>query len=114
MRLLINRHPRSLLKEFDKALYRELCGLLVTPRMLWGIDEALSLGATWAADNDCFQRLDKPAFVRMLKKIAAYPNCKFVSAPDVVANAEATLLRFRLWQPVIFTDCQSHLSLKMA
>jgi hypothetical protein len=57
----------------------------------------------WAADNDCYQQLDKAAYVSMLKRIASVDTSRllFVSAPDVVGDAAATMLRWRMWQPVI-------------
>jgi hypothetical protein len=108
--LLVNRHPTKLTSEFGELNYRSHLGLLVTPRMFSGIEQALALGVTWAADNDCFNGLDKPKFIAMLKLVARYPGCKFVSAPDVVGDALGTLTRFRMWQPVI----RNHFKLPVA
>jgi hypothetical protein len=37
----------------------------------------------------------------MLKRHAGIPGCLWVVAPDVVADARATLTRFKMWQPVL-------------
>lgn len=87
--------------EVGESTYRQNLGLLLSPRMVNGVERANELGAAWAADNDCFNGLDKAKFVAMLKLIRNVPNCLFVTAPDVVADAKATLLRFELWQPAI-------------
>lgn len=59
------------------------------------------LGASWAMDNGCFHGLDKPAYIKMLKSNAGTPGCLWCVVPDVVCDAEATLKRFRMWQPVV-------------
>jgi hypothetical protein len=60
-------------------------------------------GWLWAADNDCYQRLDRAAYIAMLKRIAAADTSRllFVSVPDVVGDAAATMLRWQLWRPVL-------------
>lgn len=77
-------------------------GWLITPRSP-KVDQAVRAGVPFACDNDCYQRLDKPAYVRMLKRIATADRTHllYVTAPDVVADSAATLLRWRLWQPVL-------------
>lgn len=53
----------------------------------------------WAADNDAFSDWNEQRFLRMLDRITGRPGCLFVSAPDVVGDAQATLERFREWLP---------------
>lgn len=110
MKLLVCRHPTGITREIGELNYRSHLGLLVTPRMVNGIEQALALGVTWAADNDCFNGFDKPKFLDLLKLVSKYPGCKFVTAPDVVGDAVATLTRFRMWQPVI----RNHFGLPVA
>lgn len=76
-------------------------GGLITPRSGNSVNWYLSRGMEWACDNDCFQSLDREAYIRMLKNLAGIPGCLWVTAPDVVANSEATLTRFKMWQPVL-------------
>lgn len=56
-------------------------------------------------DNDCFTGFNEPLFIRTLKTACEYRDrVRFVSAPDVVADAETTLERFETWQPIITRD----------
>lgn len=50
-----------------------------------------------AADNDCFQGLDRKAFVAMLNAVAGVPLL-FISVPDVVGDHRATARRFARWR----------------
>lgn len=72
-------------------------GRLIQPRHTSSIERTAEAGTPWAADNDCFQGLDAPAFCRMLDRITDLPGCRFVTVPDVVGNAEATLHLFDQW-----------------
>lgn len=74
-------------------------GRLVQPRCFTTLGRTAERGFPWAADNDAFGTFDEPAFVRMLDAIAGIPGCLFVAAPDVVADADATLERFERWAP---------------
>ena len=64
-------------------------------------------GRTWAMDNGAFTGLDVPGFLRMLRAYQPYQGthgyqaCQFVTAPDTVANAAATLEQFADWEPLI-------------
>jgi hypothetical protein len=58
-------------------------------------------GAIFAADNSAFSNWSPARFCTMLGRIAGKPGCKFVAAPDIVADARATAERFRVWQPVL-------------
>jgi hypothetical protein len=76
-------------------------GGLITPSCGNSVDWYLKRGMTWAMDNDCFNELDEPAYRAMLAKNAGIPGCMWVSCPDVVADAPATLARFVEWYPVL-------------
>lgn len=79
-------------------------GRLCVPRDCSRVAETAALGVPWAADNDAFGGWGaekEAAFLRMLHSIAYVPGCLFVAAPDVVADAEATLERWaEWWQPI--------------
>lgn len=56
-------------------------------------------GRKWAVDNGVFTRgLEPTRFWNFLKKMESKkPQCLFVVAPDMVANAIVTLQSFRYW-----------------
>ncbi len=71
-------------------------GRLVTPRHFSSLHE--HKGWPWAADNDCFQRLNPHGYSAMLDALVGAPGrCLFVTAPDVVADARATAHLFEVW-----------------
>lgn len=80
-------------------------GVLVVPRA--GNHPEHVQGRVWAMDNGAFSGLDVPAFLRMLRRYQpyqasqGYQACRFVTAPDVVANAAETMDLFRDWEPAI-------------
>lgn len=71
-------------------------GRLLSPRHFARAHESAAVFPT-AADNDCFQRLDAPAFRSMLAALVGAPLL-FIAVPDVVADARATLRRFARWR----------------
>lgn len=52
-------------------------------------------------DNGAFSGFDEGAFVRMLERFAGVPGCLFVTAPDVVGDAAATLERWPFWSRLL-------------
>lgn len=92
-------------------------GRLIQPRHTSSIELTEAAGITWAADNDCFQSLDPRAFSEMLDRIRPIAGatleaghvvdrrrssrCKFVTVPDVVADARETARMFELWAPAL-------------
>ena len=74
-------------------------GLFTSP--LTGGGRVDDLGLPWASDNDCFSgRFDAGRYVRFLAKND--PSlCKFVTCPDVVSDASATLELYHYWAPII-------------
>jgi hypothetical protein len=58
-------------------------------------------GRIWAMDNGAFSGLDVPLFLRMLRAYRGWKDCLFVTAPDVVGDAEKTIEQFREWEPLI-------------
>ena len=77
-------------------------GHLYTPRA--GNDPAVIFGSgrVVAADNDCFNGLDRVRYLRMLRRLQPYADrIAWLAAPDVVGDAAATLARWRLWTPTL-------------
>jgi hypothetical protein len=72
-------------------------GRLATPRS-WDAAQTYS-GWVWAADNGAFAGFDKEAYERMLGAMRLMPGCLWVTAPDVVADHDATIQLFRTWHP---------------
>jgi hypothetical protein len=86
--VLINGGPA-----LDRFGATGLLGRLISPRS----GNLVRPGERWAADNDAFLAWDEGRFVRMLGRVEGQPGCLFVAAPDVVADARATLERFWDW-----------------
>lgn len=76
-------------------------GWLRTPRNGNSVAGIVASGVQWACDNDCFQRLNRTAYLTMLRQVSDQPRLLWVATPDVVADAAATLTRFRLWAPAL-------------
>lgn len=89
MLILINGGP-----PLDRYGVNGNLGRLVSPRS----GNLIRPGERWAADNDAFLAWDETRFVRMLNRLDGQPGCLFVTAPDVVAEAKATLSRFWDWR----------------
>jgi hypothetical protein len=71
--------------------------------MLTGLDITEGCHVPWAADNDCFGGFHEGRYLEMLEAITYRPGCLFVVAPDVVADAGATLDLFDQWEPTLRT-----------
>ena len=87
-----------------RTLRRRACpylGHLLSPMARNHIDSLLQTGLVWAADNGAYSGFNADAFQRMLRQLIGKPRCLFVVAPDVVADAAATLELFDSWQPII-------------
>lgn len=78
---------------------RKYLGFLATPAAGNSIKSILSLGIPWACDNGAFSGFDSEAFSIFLVR-AAHAERKpiWVTCPDVVADAGATLDLFGQWQ----------------
>ena len=96
MILLVSGATRTLRQLPDKSRL----GHLLTPRAGDSIDTLLANGLPVAADNCAFSAWDETAFVRMLHKLRGKP-VMWVTAPEVVGDASATLALFEKWEPII-------------
>jgi len=78
-------------------------GVMVGPRDGASLQTVAATGRPWAADNDCFQQLDVDAYWRLLRRLHHADRSRFlwVTVPDVVADAGATLDRWSEWFPQV-------------
>ena len=84
-----------------RAFDRPDVGRLLTPRHASHSSETHRLGIEWACDNDAFSGFHEPRYLNMLTAIAGAQGCRFVTAPDIVEDAEATLDLFSGWHRTI-------------
>lgn len=96
MILLLTRSLASVQK-----LDRPDIGRLLTPRHYAHALDTSRLGIEWACDNDAFSGFHEPRYLNMLAAIAGTRGCRFVTAPDIVEDAEATLDLFSIWHRTI-------------
>lgn len=96
MLLLITKGLQSLLKYDPRNV-----GRMLTPRALGRIHDTPRAGFLWAADNDAFSGFHHDRYVKMLDYIADVPGCLFITCPDVVGDADATLQLFDKWHDLV-------------
>jgi len=92
MMLLVSGATRTM----DRLRGQANLGRLLRPGNGNGPDEL-----PWAVDNGAFAGFDEGGFTRLLAKLSGAPGCQWVVAPDVVADAAATLALFDVWEPRI-------------
>lgn len=84
-----------------EAMSAGLIGMIATPKQGQRIPD----GATWCADNGVFGKgwVGDEKFLAWLESYTSVERerCWFVVAPDVVADAAATLARSAPWLPII-------------
>jgi hypothetical protein len=79
--------------------YHDLLGCFTSPSGGHSIATITSYGLPWAVDNGAFTGFDETRFRSLVARVAGQPNLLWVVAPDVVADARATLRLFLRWQP---------------
>ena len=66
------------------------------------IPKSIRQGAAWAGDNCAFSGFDAGKFLRWLKQMEPYRStCLFITVPDVVANADATMAMYSRWRAAL-------------
>jgi len=76
-------------------------GRLVSPKHFARVEDTAASGLPWAADNDCFSGFDEARFRSMLERIGGLSGCRFISCPDVVGDAVATMKLFARWSDLV-------------
>ena len=87
------KHPRS-----------ATVGHLVVPRQRPYAASLQLVASQWAMDNGAFGTFDATAYMTMLERFYDAHRttpCLFVTAPDVVGDADATLARWPFWRRVL-------------
>lgn len=98
MRLLVSGCTVSMRRFLPQ--WPDRLGVLLTPAN--GNREWWDSEMVWACDNDCFKRLDAPAYLRLLARVVKFQSRPaWVACPDVVGNAAETVRRFGVWQPLL-------------
>jgi hypothetical protein len=87
--VLVHAAPSTLAPYRSKHL-----GVLCSPRCVYGNDIE---EWTWAADNDAYSDWNPDRYRKMLDRVWGRKGCLFVTAPDVVGDAERTLELFEEW-----------------
>lgn len=80
-------------------------GIFFNPNSRQFRTQAVPEGMPWAADNAAYSGFDADAFERMVDTLRQrrLPGCLFLTIPDVVADAVATLRSFWKWRPRLIT-----------
>jgi hypothetical protein len=99
MRLLVCGNSRKVAKLAER--YHDVLGRLLVPAAGNGESTVQHLGLPWAGDNGAYSGFDEQRYLRFLKRIAGRAGCLFVTVPDVVCNASATLATFDLWEQTV-------------
>jgi hypothetical protein len=95
MRILVTTaHPQALRHQHPDGF-----GRLLVPDHFPRARDTAEAGIPWAADNGCYQGLDERRYRRLIATIDGLPGCLFVTVPDVVGDAAATLEAFGRWAP---------------
>jgi len=82
------------------GFYDQQFGVITTPGHK-GIPSGIIQGMSWAADNQAFTKgFDPDIFFPWLDKMQVYKlSCLFVTCPDEMGDARATLKLFDRWAP---------------
>jgi hypothetical protein len=76
-------------------------GELIVPGARSRPDSLRLAPGLWAGDNGGYSGFDAEAFVGMLERFYGRPGCRFITAPDAVADAHETLRQWPFWSRVI-------------
>jgi hypothetical protein len=95
--LILVSGATTTLKKWDDPRF----GVLVVPNANNNPESLPLRPGAWAMDNGAFSGLDKLAFYNMLERHYTIPGCLWVTAPDVLGDAGATLARWPFWSRVI-------------
>jgi hypothetical protein len=84
-----------------RAARRHKVGELIVPGAGSAPDSLRLEPGRWAMDNGAYSGFEPDAFVRMLERFYGRKGCRFVTAPDAVADAYQTLKQWPFWSNLI-------------
>jgi len=110
MRIFISKKPETLARFVGRSTYDAYLGCMMVPPqssyitnmdIVWGMDNGRFVcldfdKRTWHPD-----RWDRDSFMRMIERKRDIPGNKFVVAPDVLLNAQATTTEYQQWHEII-------------
>jgi hypothetical protein len=100
MRLLVSGTTKTV-RELS-GRHADRLGILLAPANRNSIASVVQMGLPFAIDNGAYSGgLDEKRFLRLLERCQGQPGCLFVVAPDVVADARATLAQWPWWSALI-------------
>jgi hypothetical protein len=99
MRILVSGSTTTVSEVAQR--WPESLGILLAPRNRNSVASVVATGLPWAADNGAFSGFDAERFLALLARMAGQPGLLFVVAPDVVADAKATLALWPRWHKEI-------------
>jgi hypothetical protein len=99
-RLLVSGATKTIEKLASSEMAQAHLGHLFVPGQWTSFDRILATGLPVACDNGCFSALNRKKYINMLKRVSG-SRVLWVTVPDVVGNARATQLRYRLWRPAL-------------
>jgi hypothetical protein len=76
-------------------------GELILPGAGNAPDSLKLVPGMWAMDNGAYSGFDPQSFVGMLERFHGRAGCRFVAAPDVVADAHQTFVQWPFWSRLI-------------
>lgn len=84
---------------YSMTEHRDHLGILLSPACGNGIERTISSGLPWAIDNGAFSGFDAEAYMKLVAKCEGHQRhgLRWVTAPDVVGDHDATLALFDQW-----------------
>lgn len=96
MRLMVSGTTKTVRRL--AATHADRLGMLLTPNNRNSVDSVVSIGLPWCIDNGAYSGFDEERFLRLVLRAAGQPGLLWIVAPDVVADAAATLGRWSIWR----------------
>lgn len=78
----------------------ECLSRMFIPQLTDRVGDSVAEGVPLVADNGAFKNFDEALYMKMLAKLEGAP-VQWVTAPDVVGDAEQTEVLFDKWEPII-------------
>lgn len=104
VRILVSGTTRTLSRLSTK--YPHHLGFLAVPTARNSLETICAFGLPWAIDNGAFSGLDEAKFCSLIERASKATRAPaWVVAPDVVADAKATVQAWQQWRPRLEALC---------